>query len=46
MLTTLSSIESGWIAVRNDPSLYNLAAQNPVGCLTQDDITDSNSGVK
>lgn len=46
MLTTLSSIESGWISVRNDPSLYSLAAQNPVGCLTQDDITDSNSGVK
>jgi hypothetical protein len=43
---TLSSIETAWNTERNDPSLYNLAAQNPVGCLTQADITDSNSGQK
>ena len=46
MLSTLSSIEQGWMTVRGDSSLYNLSAQSPVGCLTQDDITDSNSGVK
>ena len=43
---TLTSIENGWMSVRGDTNLYNLGAQNPVGCLTQDDITDSNSGVK
>ena len=46
MTNVLTSIENGWIAVRNDPGLYSLAAQNPIGCLTQDDITDSNTGVK
>ena len=46
MLSTLSSIEQGWMSVRADSSLYNLGAQSPVGCLTQEDITDSNSGVK
>lgn len=46
MTNVLTTIENAWVAERNDPSLYNLAAQNPVGCLTQDDITDSNSGVK
>lgn len=46
MIVTLTSIENAWIAERNDPSLYNLAAQNPVGCLTQDDITDSNKGTQ
>ncbi|PHX61332.1 MAG: hypothetical protein CK552_01130 [Actinobacteria bacterium] len=46
MANVLTSIENGWIAVRNDPSLYSLTAQNPIGCLTQDDITDSNTGVK
>jgi biotin carboxyl carrier protein len=46
MLAVLTSIEQAWIAERNDPTLYNLAAQNPVGCLTTDDITDSNIGRK
>ena len=46
MLAVLTSVESAWIAERNDPSLYSLGAQNPVGCLTQDDITDSNIGTK
>ena len=46
MLAVLTSIEQAWIAERNDPTLYNLAAQNPVGCLTTDDITDSNIGAK
>lgn len=35
---TLSSIERGWMSVRNDPTMYNLAAQSPIGCLTSDDI--------
>lgn len=43
---TLSSIETAWNAERADPSLYNVAAQNPVGCLTQADITDTQSGQK
>lgn len=46
MTATLSSIEQGWMSVRGDSALYNVAAQNPVGCLTQADITDSNVGVK
>lgn len=46
MIATLTSIENAWIAERSDSSLYNLAAQNPVGCLTQDDITDSNKGTQ
>ncbi len=46
MLSTLTAIEQGWMSVRGDSSLYNLSAQNPVGCLTQSDITDSNAGVK
>jgi hypothetical protein len=46
MISTLTSIENAWVAERNDPSLYSLGAQNPVGCLTQDDITDSNTGTK
>ena len=46
MLAVLTSVENAWIAERNDPSLYSLAAQNPVGCLTQDDITDSNTGTR
>ena len=46
LTSTLSSIEQGWMSVRGDSSLYNLGAQNPVGCLTQSDITDSNAGVK
>lgn len=46
LLSTLSSIEQGWMTVRGDFSLYNLGAQNPVGCLTTSDITDGNSGVK
>jgi biotin carboxyl carrier protein len=44
MIATLTSIEKAWNTQRKDPSLYSLAAQNPVGCLTQQDITDSNSG--
>lgn len=44
MLTTLRSIEQAWIAERNDPALYDLAAQNPLGCLTAGDVTDSNGG--
>jgi hypothetical protein len=43
---TLSSIETAWNTERNDPSLYSLAAQNPVGCLTQADITDAQAGQK
>jgi hypothetical protein len=46
LLATLTSIENAWITQRGDPSLYNLAAQNPVGCLTQDDITDNNKGTQ
>jgi hypothetical protein len=46
LTSTLSSIEQGWMAARGNSALYNLAAQNPVGCLTQADITDGNSGVK
>lgn len=46
LLSTLSSIEQGWMTVRGDTSLYNLSAQNPIGCLTTADITDSNIGVK
>lgn len=46
LLATLTSIENAWMTQRGDPSLYNLAAQNPVGCLTQDDITDSNKGAQ
>lgn len=46
MIATLTSIENAWVAERGDSSLYNLGAQNPVGCLTQDDITDSNTGTK
>lgn len=46
LTSTLSSIEQGWMSLRGDSSLYNLGAQNPVGCLTQADITDSNAGVK
>lgn len=46
MTSMLTSIEQGWMSVRGDTSLYNLGAQGPVGCLTQADITDSNSGVK
>jgi hypothetical protein len=46
LLSTLSSIEQGWMTVRGDTSLYSLSAQNPIGCLTTADITDSNSGVK
>lgn len=42
LLDTLSSIQKAWTAERGDPSLYNLAAQNPVGCLTKDDISDNN----
>lgn len=44
MLAVITSIENAWISERSDPSLYNLAAQNPIGCLTQSDITDSNTG--
>ena len=40
MTSVLTSIENAWISIRNDPSLYSLAAQNPIGCLTQEDITD------
>lgn len=46
LLATLASIQNAWIAQRGDPSLYNLAAQNPVGCLTASDITDSNKGTQ
>jgi hypothetical protein len=46
MITVLTSIQKAWIAERGDPTLYDLAAQNPVGCLTTDDITDSNIGRK
>lgn len=46
LLATLASIQNAWIAQRGDPSLYNLAAQNPVGCLTANDITDSNKGTQ
>lgn len=46
MLAVLTSIEKAWIAERGDPTLYDLAAQNPVGCLTTDDITDSNTGAR
>jgi hypothetical protein len=41
MLATLTSIENAWNAERADPTLYSLAAQNPVGCLTSEDITDA-----
>jgi len=41
---TLTSIETAWNTERGDPSLYNLSAQNPVGCLTQSDITDTQAG--
>ena len=41
---TLTSIETAWNIERGDPSLYNLSAQNPVGCLTQSDITDTQAG--
>lgn len=46
LLSTLTSIENAWMSARNDNSLYNLSAQNPVGCLTQGDITDSNKGTQ
>jgi hypothetical protein len=34
----LRSIEEAWNAERSDPTLYDLAAQNPLGCLTKQDI--------
>jgi hypothetical protein len=46
LLSTLASIQNAWIAQRGDASLYNLSAQNPVGCVTSDDITDSNKGTQ
>ena len=46
LLATLTSIQQAWIAERGDPTLYDLNAQSPVGCLTKADITDSNAGVK
>lgn len=46
MIATLTSIEKAWVAQQKDPSLYVLSQQNPVGCLTQSDVTDSNSGQK
>ena len=46
MITVLTSIQKAWIAERGDPTLYDLAAQNPVGCLTTVDITDSNTGAR
>jgi len=44
MLATLKSVEEAWVAERNDPALYNLAAQNPLGCLTTADIMEGSSG--
>ena len=41
MLAVLRSIEEAWNVERNDPSLYDLGAQNPVGCLTGKDVTDA-----
>ena len=46
MLAVLTSVQKAWIAERGDPTLYDLAAQNPVGCLTTVDITDSNTGAR
>lgn len=39
MLAVLTSVQMAWMAELSDPSLYDLGAQNPVVCLTNDDHT-------
>lgn len=34
----LTSVMKAWIAERNDPTLYDITKQNPIGCSSQDDI--------
>lgn len=38
LLATMRSVQTAWMAERNDNSLYDLSAQNPIGCLTSDEI--------
>lgn len=39
MLAVLTSVQMAWMAELSDPTLYDLGAQNPVVCLTNDDNT-------
>jgi hypothetical protein len=39
MLAVLMSVQMAWMAELSDPTLYDLGAQNPVVCLTNDDNT-------
>jgi hypothetical protein len=41
MLAVLRSIEEAWNVERKDPNLFDLSAQNPLGCLTVKDISDA-----
>ena len=38
LLAIMRSVQTAWMAERNDNSLYDLSAQSPIGCLTSDDI--------
>ena len=41
MLAVLTSVQMAWMAELSDPTLYDLGAQNPVVCLTNDDNTEA-----